>query len=191
MLKIKHVGNKPVISHNGISLEGKTDKFEFIEPAAHLLKMLFNLQSEQESERISPENIMSLDKISEIIQKAIPDIDKTVQKQIEKYKNHLLLEKEKIKEKDYLSETEKEILRKNFDFMQEYRIQRAVNKIVYEEMIKECINLIKEKDVQNIKTPLSTTFLHVLESIKQALENEKAKLSIKLNKTSPCMELRL
>ena len=195
MLKIEYVGNKPLISHNGISFEGKTDKYEFIEPLAHILKMLLNMQNEQETERISPKNIMNNEEILKIVRKAIPDIEKRVQTDIEKYKKNLSLEEKKIEEKNSLSQTEKEVLKKNFDFMKNYRIQRAINKIIYEEMINKCLKLIEEKKVQNIKAPFSATFLHVMKSLQQAIENEKkpgeVKLSIKLNKTSPYIMLKI
>ncbi len=197
MLKLEYVGNKPLISAKGINFSAnKLDKYEYIEPAIHILEVFLDLSDENNDQKINPNSIYSQDKIIEILKKAKPDFDKIYETKIEDYKKHLTQEKADVDKDSHLSEEEKDTLRNNFMFMENYRIQRATNKIVYEEIINSSVDLILKKGISIIKTPFSVTFLHVLGSLETTLLQQKSaprKISInaKLDKENPYSEMAI
>ncbi len=192
MILLKYVGNKPIISPNGISFEGKEDKYEYLEAATHLLKLL-SLVSDTKSEKLSPSKILNPEEIIKIVKEHIEDIENIYKEKIDEYKRKLLQEKNKIEFLSTLSEEEKEVYKKNFDFMKEYLIQRETNKIIYEEVMNKITSLIDLKNIKEIKTPFSKNFLHILKSLKDRLENMKNSsidLSVKLDKENPYLLLK-
>ncbi|NPA82606.1 MAG: hypothetical protein GXO31_08350 [Epsilonproteobacteria bacterium] len=192
MILLKYVGNKPIISPNGISFEGKEDKYEYLEAATHLLKLL-SLVSDTKSEKLSPSKILNPEEIIKVVKEHIEDIENIYKEKIDEYKRKLLQEKNKIEFLSTLSEEEKEVYKKNFDFMKEYLIQRETNKIIYEEVMNKITSLIDLKNIKEIKTPFSKNFLHILKSLKDRLENMKNSsidLSVKLDKENPYLLLK-
>jgi hypothetical protein len=64
---------------------------------------------------------------------------------------------------------EKEIWKNNLHCMESYRIQRATNKFIYEEIIHTIIEIIEAKKIEHIVLPFSIENLHVAESIEAML----------------------
>ncbi len=195
MINLKYTGNKPLISQKGISFESKEDKYEYIEPSAHLLKLISQMKNSEEMETLSPKKLLNQNEILEIIYKEISNIEQIYENKISSYKKSLDLEKSKIDEIPNLNENEKEVFKRNFDFMLPYRIQRETNKIVYEEIMEKIANLTLKKEIKEIKTPLSKTFLHVLQSLKNRLFNKYPSLKInilaKLDRENPYITLEI
>ena len=80
-----------------------------------------------------------------------------------------------------LNDVEKKVLINNYKYVRDYRVQRATNKLVYEEIINKAVELIKKKKIENIKTPFSMNFLHVLESINTTMQINKVAMSTHLD----------
>ena len=195
MITLNYVGNKPIISPNGISFEGKEDKFKFIEPAAWILKLLLEFDKTSTEAKISPKKRMNEKEIFEIIKNSIKNIERIHKESIEKYLKKLEEEQKTIDEIPFLKDKEKEAFKNNLSIMKEYRTKRAGNKIIYEMMIKKIKELIIKKEIKVLKTPSSKSFLHVMESIKKSFNNLKgepeAKLTIIVSTSKPpyiCLE---
>ncbi len=161
MIRIKYAGNKPIISPNGISFEGKEDKYLYIKPA---LKLLLKIEGKNIPKNLDDQNMIS------IIQDYIPNIHNIYKKELKEYEKKLELEKKRVEYIFYLNESEKNIFKKNLDFMKDYRIQRKINKIVYEELINKITDLIIQKNIKELKTSFSKNFFHIIHSIKNRLE---------------------
>lgn len=186
MIKIKYTGNKPFISHSGISFEGKQDKYNFIKPS---IKVISTLLDSKKTDTKDENDILN------IIYRILPEFDKLYKEQIDTYKQKLDLEEEKAQKDRQLNHIEKVTLQNNYKYMRDYRIQRATNKFVYEEIINSTVKLIKEKNIKTIKTPLSMKFLHVLESLKTTMDIQKTapstQVDVKLEKNHSYAQLSI
>jgi hypothetical protein len=195
MIKLEYIGEKPVITHEGIGFKGKKDKYEYIEPAAHILKMLLALRGEKAVDRIAPNSRFKIDEILKIFYEANPQFDKLHYEKITQYEKKLNAEEQEVQQKNQLSDIEKSTLRNNLIYMRRYRIQRATNKLVYEEMINRAVEIIKEKQVHSVKVPFSITFLHVLDSLDTTMKRFKAppktSLEIKMDEATPYANLSI
>ncbi|MCV6607559.1 MAG: hypothetical protein OIF32_05060, partial [Campylobacterales bacterium] len=117
MIKLEFVGNKPIISPKGVTFaQHKHDKFEFIEPAIHILAMCLELNEDHPTEKIDPNETFGQERILETLLKANPDFMKTYEKSMESHKNHLDEEIEAVDETN-LSQEDKEAYRNNYKFM--------------------------------------------------------------------------
>ncbi len=180
MIKLSYAGNKPIISPNGISFEGKEDKFEFIEPAAQILKLLLEFNENQKEGKISHAKKMDTKEILKLIQSSINNIENIQESSLNRYLKKLDKENETVDEIPFLKKSEKEIFKKNLSLMREYRIKRAGNKIIYEILIQKIKELIIKKEIKRIKLPFSKRFLHVAESINKSFEGLKNGFNTKL-----------
>jgi len=171
MIKLQYVGNRPVITPKGVSfIDSKHDKYDYIEPAAHLLQKLLN--SDDTVIKIEPKGMYDESKIMDILFEAVPDFQTHYEQQLEGYKQKLQEEIDKVEDFDTLKEVERETLRNNYEFMYKFRLQRATNKIVYETMINECVKRIHDKKVTEIFVPFSENFLHLCRSIESTIKIE-------------------
>lgn len=197
MIKLKFVGNKPLITAKGVSFSAsKLDKYEYIEPAAHLLEIFLELGENHKQAAIDPSLVYGEDKILEILKKTRPDIEKFYEAKIKEYKQHLEEEKEEVNSEQNLSDEEKRTLKSNYKFMEEYRIQRSTNKLVYEEIVNSCVEIILKKQITDIKAPFSVTFLHVLGSLETTLRQQKnpprtIELTAKLDSETPYSSMNI
>ncbi len=170
MIHVEYAGSKPQISYSGISFEGKQDKYNFINPSIIVLNRLLGKKG-----GLNSSNIL------ETLYNVCPEFDKLYENKISKYKEKLDLEEAKVQKNVSLSDIEKNILLKNYQYMRDYRVQRATNKLVYEEIINSIVELIKDKKIQKIKVPFSMSFLHVLESINTTMQIRKVAMSTNLD----------
>ncbi len=193
MLKLEFVGEKPVISATGVGFDSrKHDKYEYIEPAAHILQMFLNLDEYNKMEKLEPGEVYGEEKILRILKEAVPNFHELYEESIKEYKKALEEEIADVEKQQILGEKERETLKKNYEFMKKYRIQRATNKIVYEEIINACVEILQKKRVTDVKAPFSNTFLHVLGSLKSTLEMQKgprALVEVKLDTDTPYAQL--
>ena len=195
MLNIEYVGHKPVISQTGISFQAKEDKYNFIEPATHVLHMCKELNEGFFTKRLSPKKELSHSDIFNILDQAIPNYEKTIKDQLVLYEEKLELEIAQAGDKVSLSPEEIKTYLNNLIFMKPYRLKRATNKLVYESIINSCVELIKEKNIQGVKVPFSISFLHVLTSLETTLAREKVRphtsLNIRMHDQTPFAELTI
>ena len=194
-MKLEYVGHKPVISSGGVDFSiGKEDKYVFIEPAAQMLEFLGELKADS-SIHLNPNKLLDEVEVLKILHKYRQDFDKFYKNKISIYKQNIEDEISDVDEQQHLVDIEKEVLKKNLQFMRKYRIQRGTNKLVYEELINASVDLIRKKGVAEIKMPFSLPFVHVAESFESSLallsNAVVAKVEVMLDKEEPYTKLSI
>ena len=168
-MRLMHVGNKPIISHTGIDFSiGKEDKYVYIEPAAQILDFLGNLDRTKSS-TISPNKELDEMEVFDVLNKQRPKYDLFCKQKLIEYEKKLDDEINEVTVLSRLVDVEKEVLKRNLNYMRDYRLQRATNKLVYEELINGCIDIIQKKEIKEVNMPLSLTFVHVAKSFESTL----------------------
>ena len=185
-MKFEYVGYRPVISHNGVTFkQGKDDKFIYLPYAYEILNALNH-------EYTTNKNLdnSNIDKLYKVVETYFPDIEKSIEDKLKKYKEHLEEERENIISRPHLSDIEKNIFLSNLDLMKNYRINRAKNKIFYYFVIATIVEIIKEKRIKEIDIPYHNKFWHVLNTIQGVLSSEKINSNIKAVYLDTKLELK-
>ena len=194
-MHLEYVGHKPVISHSGVDFSiGKEDKYVYIEPAAQMLNFLSNIDNNKKS-IINPNKLLDEQEVLSILYKNRPAFDLFYKKCISAYEKKLENEILEVNKLISLNKIEKNVLLNNLNFMKDYRLQRVTNKIVYEELINGCVDIIEKTGVLSIEMPFSLTFVHVATSFESslALINRAvvAKVEVMLDKEQPYTHLTI
>ena len=174
MIKIAYVGDKPMITEHGVGFEPKHDKFEYIEPAVHILDMVDSIDGAKTTDKITLNVDMTPEMVFNTLKHTHSDFENIFHEEINKYQKHLDDEITEAYAKPNLSQIEQETLARNLEEMREYRVQRATNKIVYEEIINKSVALILEKKITKVVVHYNNQFLHAIESISSTLARGKA-----------------
>ncbi len=164
-MEIKYTGYKPIINQHGITFnKTKEDKYIYLKGAVHILHII-DLKHKEEFD-----NNISDYKIAEMIREYQTDIEKDIEEEKLKYEKKL---KEEILhvQNSNLSQIDKEAWIKNLKLMQNYRIQRAINKLYYEHAIKIIVDIIEKNKITEMVLPFNKVYFHLLESIQHGLDN--------------------
>ena len=192
-MKFEYVGYRPVISHNGVTFkQGKDDKFIYLPYAYEILNAInheYTTNKNKYSNSINLDN-SNIDKLYKVVETYFPDIEKSIEDKLKKYKEHLEEERENIISRPHLSDIEKNIFLSNLDLMKNYRINRAKNKIFYYFVIATIVEIIKEKRIKEIDIPYHNKFWHVLNTIQGVLSSEKINSNIKAVYLDTKLELK-
>ena len=192
-MKFEYVGYRHVISHNGVTFkQGKDDKFIYLQYAYEILNALnheYTTNKNKYSNSINLDN-SNIDKLYKVVETYFPDIEKSIEDKLKKYKEHLEEERENIISRPHLSDIEKNIFLSNLDLMKNYRINRAKNKIFYYFVIATIVEIIKEKRIKEIDIPYHNKFWHVLNTIQGVLSSEKINSNIKAVYLDTKLELK-
>ena len=192
-MKFEYVGYRPVISHNGVTFkQGKDDKFIYLPYAYEILNALnhdYTTNKNKYSNSINLDN-SNIDKRYKVGETYFPDIEKSIEDKLKKYKEHLEEERENIISRPHLSDIEKNIFLSNLDLMKNYRLNRAKNKIFYYFVIATIVEIIKEKRIKEIDIPYHNKFWHVLNTIQGVLSSEKINSNIKAVYLDTKLELK-
>ena len=192
-MKFEYVGYRPVISHNGVTFkQGKDDKFIYLPYAYEILNALnheYTTNKNKYSNSINLDN-SNIDKLYKVVETYFPDIEKSIEDKLKKYKEHLEEERENIISRPHLSDIEKNIFLSNLDLMKNYRINREKNKIFYYFVIATIVEIIKEKRIKEIDIPYHNKFWHVLNTIQGVLSSEKINSNIKAVYLDTKLELK-
>ena len=192
-MKFEYVGYRPVISHNGVTFkQGKDDKFIYLPYAYEILNALnheYTTNKNKYSNSINLDN-SNIDKLYKVVETYFPDIEKSIEDKLKKYKEHLEEERENIISRPHLNDIEKNIFLTNLDLMKNYRINRAKNKIFYYFVIATIVEIIKEKRIKEIDIPYHNKFWHVLNTIQGVLSSEKINSNIKAVYLDTKLELK-
>ncbi len=165
--KLAYVGDKPTISPNGIYFNhSKPDKYIYLQAISHVVHTLLDLKDKDDVVEYFNLNQKFNDaQILELLYRVVPEFDDIFQTHIDEYVAHLKSEEEEVSH-SALSDTEKEILENNYHLMFDYRIQRATNKLVYENLVNGAVKIILDKKVAKIKAIFTREFFHVFQSLK-------------------------
>lgn len=194
-IHLEYVGKKPVIDHKGVDLSlGKEDKYIYVEPATQILIFLEKLQSDM-SVNIETKKVLDEDECLQLLHHYRTDFEEKHDHSIREYEKKIEEEISNVKEHTNLSEVEQEVLANNLKLMKGYRLQRATNKLIYEEIINICVEVIMEKNIKEISMPLSMPFVHVAESLESSLalicKASVAKVEVMLDKGEPYTKLTI
>lgn len=181
-MKLQYAGLKPVICEHGVSFKnGKEDKFVYLPFTVDVLKAIDHSYEQKkiyshqlDSKQLSPSEIL------DIIIKFHPDLEKTMNNEIDSYKIHLDKEEAEVANRQTLSDIEKETYIANLKLMREYKIQRAKNKIFYFHYIETIVETILKHKIKEIDTPFNEKFWHILQSIEGKLSSHKISSSLKI-----------
>ena len=192
-MKLEYAGLKPVITEHGISFkEGKDDKFSYFPFVFEVLNALDNNYEsiKTHSHQIKIENFNFSQTINKLL--AInPNIQVSIDKEIENYLIHLENEENEIKSRTNLSDIEKEIYLTNLKLMRDYKIQRATNKIFYFNCIEAIIEVIKKNKIKKIDTIFNEKFWHILKTIQNRLLHYKLTSTLKTDENNGVLKLNL
>jgi hypothetical protein len=192
-MKLEYAGLKPVITEHGISFkQGKEDKFCYFPFVLEVLNALDNNYEhvKTHSHQIKIENFNFSQTINKLL--AInPNIQVSIDKEIENYLIHLENEENEIKNRTNLSDIEKEIYLTNLKLMRDYKIQRATNKIFYFNCIEAIIEVIKKNKIKKIDTIFNEKFWHILKTIQNKLLHYKLTSTLKTDENNGVLKLNL
>lgn len=163
-MKIEFAGSKPHIDERGISFkEGKEDKFIYIPYAIDLLKALEHdyTRNKKNSVQINHRNL-SGDEILTILKKYYFNLEDTITQETKNYIIHLENEEKHVDSFKTLSQIEKDTFIANLKLMREYKIKRAINKILYFHCLDAIVDTIIKNKIKGIDTPFNRKFWHIL-----------------------------
>ena len=192
-MKLEYAGLKPVITEHGISFkEGKDDKFSYFPFVFEVLNALDNNYEsiKTHSHQIKIENFNFSQTTNKLL--AInPNIQVSIDKEIENYLIHLENEENEIKSRTNLSDIEKEIYLTNLKLMRDYKIQRATNKIFYFNCIETIVEIIKKNKIKKIDTIFNEKFWHILKTIQNRLLHYKLTSTLKTDENNGVLKISL
>ena len=191
-MKVEYVGQKPVINEKGVFFkEGKEDKFIYLTFAIDILNAInheYTINKMYSSE-INHKDL-SANEILDIILRFHPNLEETMNKEINSYLVHLDKE-EKDVSLSSLSQIEKDTYISNLKIMRNYKIQRAKNKIFYFHCIETIVELILKHKIKELDVPFNEKFWHILQTIEGNLSKHKISSSLKIPKDSKTLTMKL
>jgi len=172
-MTIKYAGPRPTISHHGIAFkDGKEDKYVYLMIGIQILQAIDKNYEDNKfysydlgTKRVSDDDMLS------VLLKYEPTLEEDTLKEIDGYKDHLKSEMEQINQRAYLKDVEKQVWINNLEIMEEYRVQRAINKIYYMHCINNIKNVINRERIKEIDAPFYEKYWHVLQTLQGSLES--------------------
>jgi len=170
-MTIKYAGPRPEISQHGIQFkDGKEDKYVYLIIAVQILKAIDKDYEEKKSYSYDTKTKrFTNDELLEIMLSYEPNLKEIVIQEEIRYEEHLKDEIVQVNSRSDLKEVERETWINNLNIMQQYRIQRAVNKIYYLHCIEDMAKVIKRERIKEIDTPFYEKYWHVLQTIQGSL----------------------
>lgn len=181
-MELKYVGLRPVISEHGISFkDGKEDKYVYLSFAIDILIALdHNYVHNVKYSHTLNEKRLEPKEILEILLKSHPNLENTMDEEINSYIIHLDKKEENINNQIHLTEIEKQAYISNLRIMRDYLIQRAKNKIFYEHCIDTIAQSIIHHKIKEVDTPFNEKFWHILQTIEGKLALHKVSSNLKV-----------
>ena len=174
-MKLKYTGPKEIISPHGVSFKnGKDDKYVYIHPTLQIYKAIhhdyeknkiytLNLEGRRLNDDELLENILSLrENLKTEVEDSIYDIKTYLDEEIEQVEEH----------KDYNDE-EKKVYKNNLIIMKNYRIQREMNKLIYNKLIQIVVDDIFEHKIKEINAPFNERYWHIFQTLQGELSHHE------------------
>lgn len=182
MSRVEYVGPRVEISNHGITYKySKEDKYIYLAAALEILKCIDNDYDKKPFYSHACTNMSLKGKdLHTILKRYEARIEESISEECKKYERKRAHEIEHIQQIPYLTDIDKEVWIKNIEIMQQYRVQRAINKMYYMHTIQDIIQVIKDKKIKQISVPFNKNFFHVLNTIKGALITGKPSLEAKV-----------
>jgi len=174
-MKISYVGPKPLISHRGVSFDkNKDDKYVYMSIVLNLIDALNHdyLEDKVYSCSIDTQRLSNLE-LEHKLQKYCKNLNELVDKSNHNIEDEIAHNIQAAHESHSLTNVEKSVLEKNIKIMEDYMLQRSVNKAVYYCAINFLAKLVEKDHINYIKVPMTEKYIHVLHSLQGILETEK------------------
>ena len=183
-MKLEYAGLKPIINEHGVSFkDGKEDKFIYLSYAIDILMAIdHTYEKKKQYSHILQEQRLNPDEIMTVLLRHHPELEGTMNKEIESYKRHLKEEEEAVQNNPVLNEIEKETFISNLEIMRDYKVQRAKNKIFYFHCIETIVETILKYEIKEIDTPFNERFWHILQTLQGELSSNKISSTVKIDK---------
>ena len=182
-MELKYVGPKPIISHTGIEFDNnKEDKFVYLNIIVQLLKSLNHkyINNKVYTYQTDTSRLSNKELYNEL-KRYCPHIESLMQEENYDEMHEIEHNLQRAHENSVLNDDEKEILENNIKIMNDYLIQRAINKKVYYCAVDELAELVKEDNIDYIIVPMFQKFAHVLHSVQGSLQKQKVAIDTKLD----------
>lgn len=179
---VEYVGPRVEISNHGVTYRNsKEDKYIYIASALEILKDIDNDYEKKPfySHQCKNKPLIEND-VHKILKRYEESVEECITEECRKYKLKRLHEIEHILQIPHLTDIDKEIWIRNIDIMQDYRLQRAINKMYYMHIVQNIVQVIKHKHIKEIYVPFNKNFFHVLNTIKGSLITGKPSLEAKV-----------
>lgn len=192
-MKLEYAGLKPMISEHGISFkDGKEDKFIYLSFAIDILNAIdHTYEMKKKYSHQLNSKILTPDEILTILLKFHPDLEETMNNEIESYLTHLDNEEKDVQNRTHLLKIEKDAYISNLKIMRDYKIQRAKNKIFYFHCIETIVETIIKYKIKELDTPFNERFWHILQTIEGNLANHKISSTLKMDNQSDSLKAML
>ncbi len=182
-MEIKYVGPKPLISTGGISFDTeKSDKFIYLHSLLQLMKAIDHDYSGGEPYVYQVEaRMLKGSDISEMIRQCCPETAEVIS---EAKKEAGLYVDANLKRADgslMLSKIESHVLATNLMLMQDYTVQRYINKRIYYHLVEKFIERLRHKKIAYISVPVHATYFHVLNTVQRGLRQLKSPINSNLS----------
>ena len=173
--RLDYAGPKPVCSKHGVLFDyAKEDRYIYLDTLIQLVEALDARSLHEGTLRFGiKKEAFDGDVILQKIRKYDPRIGRRMEKAATEARNFLRDMAGRVEESTTLSALEKETWLKNIALMEEYVVQRAVNKTVYYVLIDLLARKLKEGNVRYILFPMHRNFHHVAKSLSNALAKQK------------------
>jgi hypothetical protein len=170
-MPLQYAGPKPLISAHGIDFDlNKEDKFVYLSIAAELIQALdHEYVGEKRYTSVISGKPLPTDHILSTIAAHDPTLDQEMQVRRQAVEHEIREELERAHANQLLCEEEREVLSKNIQLMQNYRINRSVNKTVYYSAIASIANIIKNGHIDYIVAPMFPKFIHLFHTLQGVL----------------------
>jgi len=174
-MKISYVGPKPLISHTGVSFDkNKDDKYVYLSIVLNLIDALDHdyIEDKIYSCSLDTKKLSKTD-LEYKLQKYCKNLDELVDKSNHNIEDEIAHNLKVAHESHALNDVEKSVLEKNIKIMEDYMLQRSVNKAVYYCAINLLAKLVEKDHINYIKVPMNEKYVHVLHSLQGVLKEEK------------------
>jgi len=109
------------------------------------------------------------DEINGLVQQYCPDLMMLIEKAEQKTRTSIIGKQGRMVDNMRMSAENKAVYLKNLELIEDYIIQRNINKTAYYCMIRHLAESLKSSHIEYIVVPMSQTFIHVLHSVQGVL----------------------
>lgn len=182
-MTLKYVGPKPIISHTGIDFDNnKEDKYAYLNIVVQLLKSLNHDYFQDKVYKYNADTSrLSDDELYRELRKFCPNIKTLMEKENHNIEEEIGHHLQRAEQSDTLTNEDKQTLQNNINIMQDYIIQRSINKSVYYCAVNTLAQLLKHDHIDYVVAPMFQKFAHVLHSVQGVLAKDKFPVDTKLD----------
>ncbi len=181
-MQIKYVGPKPLISTGGVTFDTeKSDKFIYFHAILQLINAIDHEYVDDQVYVYEVEGRMvKASEIAESIRECCPQISEVIDKAKKEAGIYVDDTLNRAGHSLFLSKIDSHVLASNLILMQDYTVQRYINKQIYYFLIRKFIERLRHKKIAYISVPVHQTYFHVLNTVQRGLTQLKSPVTSNL-----------